>query len=884
MAEEIPPIQILVLDGGCIASLRLVAPPPPPPEEVAPPPPPPPTPPPPTELKCEEIPLPGIPVIDQIIIALCWIFAPLFNTVNSAIHSASTALAPYLNPIAEAIRGIKLEAPEISWPDFQEIFRPLTEAVAALKIADLLTALNPLTRIQAIADWLTSLNKVPEQAQTWFADQTLKGMTTGTPDWVENFINQFGIAATDAIAGNVDLATKVIEPVEAYDPLTAYKTAKSFYEHVSAAVASVGSVGAGTEVASVGQVETVFQALAGILVYTGYPQVASKIHGLPGEIGLLKAYELYLQRYYRSTRLADAEVDKALLRGEYKEDEWREYYRYSGLTEGDIDARHKLLTLIPGPADLIRFLVKEVITPEQFGERMAWLGYGYGETETGEITYFTEEGKKTFTVPRTVYEFWTAHWIPPDRGELYDMRRRGLIDDAELLRWLAIIDVDPRMIDNIAALRFRLPGRIESRLMYETVGATDKELTEWLQADGLRPDLIPAMLKYLKSFPARGEKRRYITVLRKAYGKGKISADELKTEIQKAGYPVETADWIVLTEEARLKYGLLEEEVREEPEYTKGEASAFYRAGLISDDEYKAILAEKGYDSETQELFLKYTQTRLPSEPPPPDKAITKSEVQASYIAGLIDENQARSMMLEMGYDKREQDFLIRYWNSRIPKEKPPPDPALTKSELMQLWQLGLISIEDFETELKTRLYDPSEISRIKSLSAASQVSDERSALRSAALADFIDGFIDESTLRANLAAVAYQPAEIELFIASAIMKRNRDRARDLLAVYRDAFYKDLISEDEYRVNLAALRLLPERIEDIIAREQIRKIPKPKPEKLPPARDLTLAQLFSAWKVGLLTDDQLGNELVVRGYSASEATLLIETEKAKMAS
>lgn len=891
-------------------------------------PPPPPKPPPATpQIDCSKIPLPGIPIIDQLITALCWVFSPLFNllaTVGSAIGSY---VGSAINDLGPSIEKLQQGADTIA---------------------------GGLENVGS--DFASGVGKVIGDTASSWQEQSAEFL-----------------AEIYGIIGSLEGSPQSSAP-ESHSPISpeeALAYGSNIYSQVYGAKTAIYATGVAAEFLTLGQVEEIAEGAWRMIEMTGLPDIGKEFQEAPWAYGVSPHIERYYRQIYRPSLLSqslanvlllkgaitegrwfdtlaqqglsdedigaarkglelyypDQLADRLLLKGRIPEAEWTSNYKVQGypdqriralqlglIREYDHDLADTLLlrgsitdvewslaysvlgypsdrissikkglTAIPGAQDLIRFLVREVISVEEFAAEMSKQGYGFGETEKGKVTVYTESGKVEKEVPRTAARYWNSHWIPPNRGELFDMIRRGMINDSQLLYWLAIIDVDPRMINNIAALRYRMPGRIESRLIYETTGASDEELTKWLQADGLQPELIPKFLKYVKGFPARSERRRYVTALRQGYGAKKISKDVLNAEILAAGFPQEVADWIIKTEDLKESYGLGPLAGLEEKALNKSELFQAFRQELITEETLIDELKALGYSDDEIEILVELAKSKLPKEPIPPDRAITKAEINAMYKSEIMSEELAREALLDLGYDTGEVDMLMALWKAKINPPEEPIEAAFTKSDLESLLSLNMISAEQFRGELADKGYDAEEISALEGLVYARRVNDERNALRAQALADFVEGYLDEGTLRSNLVAANYSDDEINLYIQSAVLKRDRDRNKDLVSIYKSAYQKDLIDEDDLRASLAGLRLLPERIEDIIALENIRKIPKPKAEKAPPSKDLTLAQLFSAWRSGLLDDLALENELVSRGYSPDEAKLLIETERLKLA-
>jgi len=149
-----------------------------------------------------------------------------------------------------------------------------------------------------------------------------------------------------------------------------------------------------------------------------------------------------------------------LWRGKITIDKLEECLRYQGVRADFVDPYKGLIERIPGPGDLIRFVVREVIKPEVFTELMGKQGY-------------------TATVAKW---FWDAHWVLPPPERTWDAFLRNVIAEDAYRRFLIWYDYSPEPrpgigvsdVDIMLATQYDLPGRIDIRWMYEW-GHIDKE-------------------------------------------------------------------------------------------------------------------------------------------------------------------------------------------------------------------------------------------------------------------------------------------------------------------------------------------------------------------------------------------------------------------------
>jgi hypothetical protein len=124
---------------------------------------------------------------------------------------------------------------------------------------------------------------------------------------------------------------------------------------------------------------------------------------------------------------------------------------------------------IPGSGDLIRFMVREVIAPEDFYIWMEKQGYSRFWSDA----------------------FYVAHWVLPAFDKLVDARHRGVISEAELDKFIVWHDYSPTPRPGIdksdveimrALLKTPIP-RVDLRRGWELGVIVDEELEErfrWL--------------------------------------------------------------------------------------------------------------------------------------------------------------------------------------------------------------------------------------------------------------------------------------------------------------------------------------------------------------------------------------------------------------------
>lgn len=132
---------------------------------------------------------------------------------------------------------------------------------------------------------------------------------------------------------------------------------------------------------------------------------------------------------------------------------------------------------IPGSGDLIRFMVREVIVPDEFYAAMGLQGFS---------DYWSKA-------------YFEAHWILPPTERTRTAFLRKQIPEEEYRKFLIWYDFkpDPRPgislsdVDIMLKTQYDWPGKIDLRWLAEWGEITPTELTELLKCDGMDPTWAP---------------------------------------------------------------------------------------------------------------------------------------------------------------------------------------------------------------------------------------------------------------------------------------------------------------------------------------------------------------------------------------------------------
>jgi hypothetical protein len=359
---------------------------------------------------------------------------------------------------------------------------------------------------------------------------------------------------------------------------------------------------------------------------------------------------------------------------------------------------------LPGPRELISFVVREVITPARFEQVMPFHGY-------------PDEWVKAY---------WEVHWRMPDASRLAEALHRGVITPAEFDKYLVWHDYRP---DNrpgihvsdqaiVSSLTYKLPTSLDARRMIRWGQASKEDLRALARAEGMSPQWLEKVTDAEWDNMLLDERTRLLNTLRSAYVAGELAKDKLSSRAQTLHL---TSDEQTLMLEA---------------------ADADYQRQIIEDK--ARVVIEKFKRGQV-------LATALAAE-------LTKAGISSDRAAILAEYNAVRVNEVEA--------------------------PDLAK--------------------------------------------DERSALRTAWISIFKEGYRDKAALEAKLKELGYSDEEVKFTMERADLEYERDWKADLLSAYKAAYQKAAIDETGLYSAVKSIVTVEERAKTLVELEQLKRLAKPK--------------------------------------------------------
>jgi len=257
--------------------------------------------------------------------------------------------------------------------------------------------------------------------------------------------------------------------------------------------------------------------------------------------------------------------------------------------------------------------------------------------------------------------------------------------------------------------------------------------------------------------------------LRRGYAWGIISSEQLQERYEKLGFNPEDAR--SMTGIAK-RYGLTAYYSR-----LLSVASATFRKGQLSGQDFQLMMEVCGLPGEAQDLLLRaesMARASAVTQPGEEPRTLSASQICAAYTKGLLSLLAARDQLLGMGYLEGDADLLLALAAPK-PASEAPATEIVSAASL--LYKNGWMSPEEFE------------------------------------------GWLREANLTPEEIAVQKDAQDLRYWF---------DYASDLLALWKQMYAKDLLTLEEFYMNLLRWGCQPDRAWAIVSLEETRKIPKPR--------------------------------------------------------
>jgi len=482
-------------------------------------------------------------------------------------------------------------------------------------------------------------------------------------------------AAAQAQATGLTVRTPAVHIGSGADPESAASVLAGQGSAGMLALAVAHTPGIVAEAASLGQLESVTWTIMDLLTASALPDIVKASNLLPCEVGVLGPARYHYNRVYRPVQPSLADLPRMLARKQITAQEyliqssyqgfdgrwavalWNSFLRlpewrdlqpmlWRGLINDTgfrdmmlqlgwhpdvVDEMLNLAWLIPGPQDLIRFVVREVISPGEFITQMGKQGYG----------------------PSWAGAYWTAHFQLPSPRDLVDAYHRRIISRGELEKFIFWHDYMPEprpgiSLSDLAIMRGltkTLIPRVDLRRAWSQGAITEVELVRRYELLGYEDDseLMAGIQTTIALTAERsGLAKQYLAALRK----GLKTEAEVRDKLTRLKLPAQAIDYLIETEVMRRAIGSVEP--AEEPRVlSTSQILSAFKKRLINDVAATAILSSQGWSPDAIEVLL-----ALNAPEPVETSPITelRSAAAVNYREGWLDPETFEGILRKANY------------------------------------------------------------------------------------------------------------------------------------------------------------------------------------------------------------------------------------------
>jgi len=278
-------------------------------------------------------------------------------------------------------------------------------------------------------------------------------------------------------------------------------------------------------------------------------------------------------------------------------------------------------------------------------------------------------------------------------SQLQRLYHEGFINEASLrerLKTLGYNDTDITLLVQISSPEAAAVDRqltlAQAREAFHEGYIDTAEFTRRLQAMGYPPEDISILLDLAQPAEIVTVKVLSVSQLQRAFRQGIINEDELRTGLAERGYGPEAIDALVALSQPAVA-------VRAR-ELTLSQLQAAFRQGIIDEGRLRSRLLELGYAADAVDILVKLAQ--------PPEvaqaKVLSVSQLQRALRQGLLSEAEVQTQLTGLGYSAGAVSTLIALARpEELVKER-----DLTVAQNQKAFREGLID----EDELRSRLTD----------------------------------------------------------------------------------------------------------------------------------------------------------------------------------
>jgi len=377
--------------------------------------------------------------------------------------------------------------------------------------------------------------------------------------------------------------------------------------------------------------------------------------------------------YYRTTE--EGTIRACYLRGIITKEVMYERMHELGYTDTRIKEIVPTWEMIPGPSDLFTMVAHEAFEPDIYKP----LGLDK-EFPAEQVEWLKKQGISE----AWAHKYWIAHWDEPSIGQGFEMLHRGVITPAELDMLFKVVEIPLYWRERLTKIAYHPFTRVDVRRMHDIGTLSDEELITSYMDLGFDADKALKMAQFTVSYNASHEKELTRSAILESYEKGLISRINAKLLLTSQDYTDALAEYYLVLTDYKADQDtedLLFENVRER-----------FLLHDISETEVRDRLSKMNVQGEKIDALLAnwtlrmYKYERLPS----------LSDLTDFLLRGIISEDQYRAVMTRHGYNPAHIG-----WYLHALKEPDAASPRLpSRTDLARWLKKNIISEDQYRAEM----------------------------------------------------------------------------------------------------------------------------------------------------------------------------------------
>lgn len=478
--------------------------------------------------------------------------------------------------------------------------------------------------------------------------------------------------------------------------------------------------------------------------------------------------------------------------------------RAYGFKETDITQLELIWEVIPGPADQVRFAVREAFDPAAITK------YGLGAAFPDQ---FATEVAKVGLSPTWALRYWYSHWVLPSTSQGFEMLHRGVINRETLLDLMRYADILPWWHDKLIAIAYSPYTRVDVRRM-QAMGIIDRAAVKRSYLDlGFDDEKAENMTEFTIRFNQAANRELTKADILDGLAKGLLTMDESEADLAALGYDEDEVDFYVQRQDLKRQ------------ETLKTQYSARYKIlyvkNLIDEAGLRAEMVPLGFTAgeitELVKLWEIEKRSKKETTLEEKERDLARADITDGYRRGIFSQAEARELLSKLGYDADEIDFYLTREDYKRDEENAKEFIAAYRRQYLQ----GVINEDQARTAMSAIPLPPEQVNHLLNLWLLDRESQEWSPIapqeRDLTRADILDVYskriIPRAEAESMLGVLGYDANEIGLLLAKTDFEGEKTKRQLSVTTYRNLYTTGILDKTSTTAALAELGFAEQEIE-----------------------------------------------------------------------